>query len=272
MCGIAGFELSSDPFAQQIGMQLLDGLSHRGPDGGWFVTRGVYGLAQTRLAVIDLSDRVAYPMANESENVWLLFNGEVYDHVTLRGELEGRGHSFRTRCDAEVILHGYEEYGLDFLRRIDGMFALALWDERKSELLLTRDQLGIKPLVYTNTGRFAFASEAVALVSAGLTRGEPDREAIEDFAAFHYVPMPATGVAGLVEVEPGVAVIRDRDGGVRTERWREIPFTVPRRQLGVGTTREATEEVARALDESVRRQLIADVPVGCFSPRESTRR
>lgn len=264
MCGIAGFELSSNAFDQQIGMRLLDGLSHRGPDGGWFVTRGVYGLAQTRLAVIDLSDRVAYPMANESGNVWLLFNGEVYDHVTLRGELERRGHCFRTLCDAEVILHGYEEYGLDFFRRIDGMFALALWDERKSELLLTRDQLGIKPLAYTNTGRFAFASEAVALVSAGLTRGEPDAEAIEDFAAFHYVPMPATGVAGLVEVEPGVAVIRDREGGVRTERWREIPFTAPMRQLSVATRRETTEEVARALDESVRRQLNADVPVGVF--------
>jgi asparagine synthase (glutamine-hydrolysing) len=264
MCGIAGFELDSGSFDQEIGRRLLDGLAHRGPDGGWFVARGVYGLAQTRLAVIDLSDRVTYPMANESRDVWLLFNGEVYDHAKLRAELEGRGHCFRTRCDAEVIVHGYEECGLDFFSRIDGMFALALWDERRSELVLTRDQLGIKPLAYTSTGRFAFASEAVALVSAGLTRGEPDVEAIEDFATFHYVPMPATGVAGLTEVEPGVAVVRSRDGVIRTERWREIPFTATTKQPNAASRRETTEEVARALDESVRRQLIADVPVGVF--------
>jgi asparagine synthase (glutamine-hydrolysing) len=263
MCGIAGFECSG-PSDEEIGRRLLAGLADRGPDGGWFVTRGQYGLAQTRLAVVDLSDRVAYPMANESRDVWLLFNGEVYDHTRLRAELEGRGHRFRTRCDAEVMLHGYEECGLEFFSRIDGMFALALWDERRSELVLTRDQLGIKPLAHTSTGRFAFASDAVALVAAGLTRGEPDVEAIEDFATFHYVPMPATGVAGLIEVEPGVAVIRSRDGGMRRERWREIPFTATTKRPNVSSRRETTEEVARALDESVRRQLIADVPVGVF--------
>jgi asparagine synthase (glutamine-hydrolysing) len=263
MCGIAGFE-SSGPSDDETGQRLLDGLAHRGPDGGWFVTRGQYGLAQTRLAVVDLSDRVTYPMANESQDVWLLFNGEIYDHAKLRAELEGKGHRFRTQCDAEVMLHGYEECGLEFFSRIDGMFALALWDERKSELVLARDQLGIKPLAHTSMGRFAFASDAIALVAAGLSSGQPDVEAIDDFGAFHYVPMPATGVAGLIEVEPGVAVIRSRDGGIRRERWREIPFTAIARQPDVSSRRERTEEVARALDESVRRQLIADVPVGVF--------
>jgi asparagine synthase (glutamine-hydrolysing) len=264
MCGIAGFEWDSGPSNEEIGRRLLAGLAHRGPDGGWFMARGQYGLAQTRLAVIDLSDRVTYPMANESRNVWLLFNGEVYDHAKLRAELEGMGHRFRTRCDSEVMLHGYEEFGLDFFSRIDGMFALALWDERKGELVLARDPLGIKPLVHTSTGRFAFASDAVALVAAGLTRGEPDVEAIGDFAAFHYVPTPATGVAGLNEVEPGVALIRGRNGSVCRTRWREIPFTVTTKQRNTSSRRETTEEVARALDESVRRQLIADVPVGVF--------
>jgi asparagine synthase (glutamine-hydrolysing) len=263
MCGIAGFECSG-PSDEEIGRRLLAGLAQRGPDGGWFVTRGQYGLAQTRLAVVDLSDRVAYPMANESRDVWLLFNGEVYDHAKLRAELEGRGHRFQTKCDAEVMLHGYEESGLDFFSRIDGMFALALWDERRSELVLTRDQLGIKPLMHTSTGRFAFASDAVALVAADLTSGEPDVEAIEDFATFHYVPMPATGVVGLHEVEPGVAVIRSRDGGISRKRWCEIPFTASPKQPNVSSNRERTEEVAHALDESVRRQLIADVPVGVF--------
>jgi asparagine synthase (glutamine-hydrolysing) len=263
MCGIAGFECSG-PSDEEIGRRLLAGLAQRGPDGGWFVTRGQYGLAQTRLAVVDLSDRVAYPMANESQDLWLLFNGEVYDHDKLRAELEGRGHRFQTKCDAEVMLHGYEEHGLDFFSHIDGMFALALWDERRGELVLTRDPLGIKPLMHTSTGRFAFASDAVALVAADLTRGAPDVEAIEDFATFHYVPMPATGVVGLHEIEPGVAVIRSRDGGMRRETWRETPFTATTRRSNISSRREATEEVARALDESVRRQLIADVPVGVF--------
>jgi asparagine synthase (glutamine-hydrolysing) len=263
MCGIAGFE-SSGLSDDETGQRLLDGLAHRGPDGGWLVTRGQYGLAQTRLAVVDLSDRVAYPMTNESGDVWLLFNGEVYDHAKLRAELEGRGHRFRTQCDAEVMLHGYEECGLDFFSRIDGMFALALWDERRSELVLTRDQLGIKPLMHTSTGRFAFASDAIALVAAGLSPGQPDVEAIDDFGAFHYVPMPATGIAGLIEVEPGVALIRSRDGTMRRKRWREIPFTATTKQPDVSSRRETTEEVAHALDESVRRQLIADVPVGVF--------
>jgi asparagine synthase (glutamine-hydrolysing) len=264
MCGIAGFEWDSTGANEKIGRRLLAGLVTRGPDGGWFVPRGRYGLVQTRLAVIDLSDRVSYPMANESQDIWLLFNGEVYDHARLRSRLEAKGHRFRTLCDAEVMLHGYEEWGLDYFSQVDGMFALALWDERKSELVLARDPLGIKPLVHTCTGRFAFASDAVALVAAGLSPGLPDVEAIDDFGAFNYVPMPATGVEGLNEVEPGVAVIRDLNGHVRWRRWRELPFTANTKQPARASRREMVEEVAHALDESVRRQLIADVPLGIF--------
>ena len=257
MCGIAGFELGPEG-GEETGSRLLAGLAHRGPDRGWFTARGAYGLVQTRLAVVDLSERVVYPMANESRDMWLLFNGEVYDHPRLRAELERKGHSFRTQCDAEVILHGYEEWGLDVFSRIDGMFALALWNERASELLLTRDPLGVKPLVYTTTGRFAFASDAIALVSVGLSDGQPDADAITGFAAFHYVPMPATGIRGVEQVEPGVALIRGEDGGLRQSRWRARPFTAPAEQ------RSTVEGVEEALDESVRRQLLADVPVGVF--------
>jgi asparagine synthase (glutamine-hydrolysing) len=264
VCGIAGFELASGPDEEAIGKRLLAELAHRGPDGGWFITRGGYGLAQTRLAVIDLSHHVTYPMANETQNVWLLFNGEVYDHAKLRVELERSGHRFRTHCDAEVVLHGYEQWGLDCFSRIDGMFALAMWDERTGELILTRDPLGIKPLVHTSEGRFAFASDALALVAAGLSDGQLDRDAIDGFATFGYVPMPATGVSGLEHVEPGVALIRGQDGAIRRKRWQKRPFAAGARELGKASRGDVAEHLAHALDESVRRQLVADVPVGVF--------
>jgi asparagine synthase (glutamine-hydrolysing) len=264
VCGIAGFELSSGPLDEELGQRLLNGLAHRGPDGGWFETHVLYGLVQTRLAIIDLSSDVKYPMPNESRDLWLLFNGEIYDHATVRAQLERLGHRFRTRCDAEVVVHGYEEYGLDFFSRLDGMFALALWDERRNELVLTRDPLGIKPLVHTSGGRFAFASEVFALVDAGLAEGTPDEQAIAEFAAMHYVPMPGTGVVGLEEVQPGVAVIRSRDGMVHRRRWQPVPFTGVRKVTGGSSRQDVAEGVAAALDESVRRQLVADVPVGVF--------
>src|SRR4051812_25116730 len=120
MCGIAGFQLEGAPAGAATA--LRHGLSRRGPDGGWTFTRGDWCLVQTRLSVIDLSGRVAYPMPNEREDVWLLFNGEIYDHQLLRRDLEGRGHVFRTDCDAEVVLHAYEEWGIDGFAHLNGMF------------------------------------------------------------------------------------------------------------------------------------------------------
>jgi asparagine synthase (glutamine-hydrolysing) len=263
MCGIAGFELAAGP-NDHIGERLLEDLAHRGPDGGWFTSRGPYGFVQTRLAIVDLSPTVTYPMANEAGDVWLLFNGEVYAHRAMRTELESRGHQFRTRCDAEVMLHAYEEWGLDGFQRVDGMFALAVWDERTNELILTRDALGVKPLVYTTSGRFAFASDAMALVAAGLSDGGLDKRAIDGFAAFHYVPGPATGVSGISQVEPGLAVVRDSGGTITCKRWREHPFEGRSSGGHRVSAQEILERTSHALDESVRRQLVADVPVGVF--------
>src|SRR4051794_25539035 len=128
MCGVAGFELSGEVQDRLAASALLSSLARRGPDGGWSERREPYMLVQTRLAVIDLSERVRYPMSNETNDVWLLFNGEIYDHVAVRRELANRGHRFKTDCDAEVILHGYEEWGVGIFSRVDGMFAVAVWD------------------------------------------------------------------------------------------------------------------------------------------------
>jgi asparagine synthase (glutamine-hydrolysing) len=258
VCGIAGFDVNGLD-VPATSAALIRALTPRGPDGSWSAVRGSLALVETRLAVIDLSDDVVYPMQNESGDVHLVFNGEIYDHEVLRKELEARGHRFRTRCDAEVVLHGWEEWGVDVFPRLNGMFALAILDERSGDIVLARDRLGIKPLVRTTGSRFAFSSDAIALVEAGLSSGEIDLAALRSFVAFQYVVPPATGIADVIQVPPGTAVCRRRDGTEREVLWAETPFSRARSD-GAATVDEANE----ALLDAVRRQLIADVEVGVF--------
>jgi asparagine synthase (glutamine-hydrolysing) len=259
LCGIAGFEVDGYEDVAGPSAALASALSSRGPDASWAVVRGSTALVNTRLAVIDLSDEVVYPMANERSDVHLAFNGEIYDHTVLRRELEGKGHHFRTDCDAEVVLHGYEEWGVGVFPRLNGMFAAAIVDERNSEVVLARDRLGIKPLVRTTGSRFAFASDALALVAAGLSSGEIDFGGLQGFVAFHYVPPPATGIADVEQVKPGTAVHRRRDGTEDEIVWGETPFADDPTSASI-----TVEEAEEALLEAVRRQLVADVEVGVF--------
>ena len=258
MCGIAGFEASAaNAHAAAV---LAESLANRGPDGEWVLSRDSFTLVQTRLSVIDLSDRVQYPMPNESRDVWLLFNGEIYGHGRLRRELERRGHSFATGCDAEVVVHAYEEWDIDGFRRLNGMFAVALLDERGGRLVLARDRFGIKPLVRRLSGPFAFASDALSLVRAGLSAGRIDMGAIEEYAAFHYVPPPRTGIEDIGQIDPGTALVRSFDGSEETVRWAGSPLfnaapTGPPARL---------EELDAAFSTAVERQLVADVGVGVF--------
>lgn len=258
MCGIAGFEASAAN--GDAGSVLAECLANRGPDGEWVLSRDSFTLVQTRLSVIDLSDRVQYPMPNESGDVWLLFNGEIYGHGELRRELKRRGHSFATGCDAEVVVHAYEEWGIDGFRRLNGMFALALLDERGGRLVLARDRFGIKPLVRRLGGPFAFASDAISLVRAGLSEGRIDPGAIEEYAAFHYVPPPRTGIEDVGQIDPGTALVRGFDGSEQTVRWADRPLwsTPPEGPP------PRLEELDAALSAAVRRQLVADVEVGVF--------
>lgn len=258
MCGIAGYRrtrVAPDGAAAV----LLDELAVRGPDGGWSTTTDDWWLVQTRLAIVDLSERVRYPMPGCTDDLQLLFNGEVYNHVALRRELAALGHGFATGCDAEVVVHGYEEWGTHVFGRLDAMFALAITDRRSGELLLARDERGIKPLVRTTTGPAAFASSALALVAAGLADGAVDREAIEEYLAFHYVPEPRTGLLGLQSVLPGTLVRLGADGGEQVQRWSGPVFTAAPDRHPVGF--EEADEVLRG---SVERQLQADVEVGVF--------
>ncbi len=258
MCGIAGFEINGRDVETSSAV-LASSLASRGPDAAWCVVRGSLALVQTRLAVIDLSDAVVYPMENERGDVHLLYNGEIYDHPVLRRKLEDRGHHFQTRCDAEVIIHGYEEWGTGVFSRLNGMFAVAIIDERRGEVVLTRDRLGIKPLVRTTGSRFAFASDTLALVEAGLSEGQIDTKAMSEFATFHYVPPPGTGIQGIAVVPPGTAIRRREDGSEEQVQWAQRPFA--REEPGPPTT---VEQAETALLAAVRRQLVADVDVGVF--------
>jgi asparagine synthase (glutamine-hydrolysing) len=258
MCGIAGFEApATDAHAATV---LAECLANRGPDREWVLRRGCFTLLQTRLSVIDLSDRVEYPMPNESGDVWLLFNGEIYEHGRLRRDLEQRGHSFATECDAEVVVHAYEEWGIDGFRRLNGMFAVALLDERNGRLVLARDRFGIKPLVRRIGSPFAFASDALGLVQAGLSEGRIDTDAMEEYAAFHYVPPPRTGIEDIGQIDPGTAFVRSFDGSEQTVRWAGSPLD----ETAPGGPPAHLEELDAALSAAVRRQLVADVGVGIF--------
>ena len=200
----------------------------------------------------------ALPMPNESGDTWLLFNGEIYNHPNLRRDLESRGHSFRSRCDAEVIVHGYEEWGDDVFPRLNGMWAVALVDQRKSELVLARDARGVSRRVRTTGERFAFSIRGDGLGRRRLSAGHIDHDAVAEYTAFHYVPPPATGLDDVEQVPPGTLVRRFADGRIQSENGHHAcsqRTAVPR--VDRGGRSDASS--------AVERQLRADVAVGVLS-------
>src|SRR4051812_32255703 len=185
MCGICGFNWTDAPLVERMKAMLV----HRGPDDqGSYVADGV-SLGHRRLSIVDLSESGRQPLTNEDGSIWITFNGEIYNHTELRRELEARGHRFRSRTDTEAIVHGYEEWGDDVVRRLTGMFALAIWDARRRRLLLARDRLGIKPLYWAQVnGRFSFASEIKALLQdPGLPR-DVSRQGLFDVMGYEFTP------------------------------------------------------------------------------------
>src|SRR5437763_3273093 len=225
MCGVAGW-LGS--FTEPIdGDAVLRALGHRGPDEESSRVWPDAGLLHTRLRIIDLSPAGAQPMANEDESIWVVFNGEIYNHRDLRHDLEARGHVFRGRSDTEVLPHLYEEEGEELFRRLRGMFAVAILDRRAGRLLLGRDRFGIKPLFYAMGERsVAFASELNALRLLPDIDISPDRQAIAHYASVLYVPAPRTVFQGIHALEPGslLAAQPTRDGALATVHRRYHRF------------------------------------------------
>ncbi len=261
MCGIAGVFAYGEAPPPDLSLvrRMTDTLVHRGPDDEGYRVHAPVALGHRRLSIIDPAGG-HQPMTNESERVWLVCNGEIYNFRELRAELESHGHSFRSRSDNEVIVHGYEQWGDDCVTRFNGMFAFALWDEVKERLLLARDHFGVKPLYFADTGgEVVFGSEIKALLASRRMTAAVDADALELFLHYRFVPSPQTLLRGVQRVPPGHRVICDRRG-VRCERyWAPVPE--PR--SGVSET-DYVEGLRQRIATAVERQLVSDVPVGAL--------
>jgi asparagine synthase (glutamine-hydrolysing) len=258
MCGIAGI-VGPDERDRSTSMRSMrDQLIHRGPDSSGELVDGYAALGVRRLKVIDLvtGDQ---PLSNETRDVWTVFNGEIYNFRELRTELRARGHTFRTQSDTEVIPHLYEDHGAGFAERLQGMFAVAVWDQRSRTLVLARDRLGKKPLLYAEAGgTLAFASEHKALL-AGVAPGTVDAAAIRLYLDLGYVPAPLDAFRGFRKLPAG-HTLTWTDGRTELHRYWRLPEPGT---LRIGEA-EAIAELRRLLTAAVERRLVADVPIGAF--------
>ncbi len=241
--------------------RMLRTLHHRGPDGGGEYRSGPVGLGHRRLSIIDL-DTGAQPMSNEDGSVSLVFNGEIYNFQELRDQLVAKGHVFKSHSDTEVIVHLYEELGEGCVERLRGMFAFALWDERKQTLLLARDRVGIKPLYYVRTEKsFLFASEIKALLADSSVSREINLPAIDRFITYYYLPGTETLFRHIRKLQPG-HLMTVHKGEVRIRQYWDLSFA---RRLPTPSFEDAVEQLRDVLRRSVRDHLISDVPVGVLA-------
>ena len=255
MCGITGYAGLDDP---SLLRRMCGVLVHRGPDEDGFYAGDGVGLAMRRLAVIDLATG-SQPIANEKRDVWVVLNGEIYNFEELRKTLEASGHTFATNSDTETIVHLYEEHGPDFVDFLQGMFAIALWDERRERLLLIRDRIGEKPLYYAfNDGKLFFGSEIKAILQAGVRRAV-DAQSVCDFLAAGYVAGERTFFKGIAKIPPGNIGIYEKNDFTVRPYWK---FEI--RHEGEQPYRDAAETLSRMLEDTVRRCLKSDVEVGAF--------
>ncbi len=263
MCGIVG-SVSQSPIADHdLLIRMRDAMRHRGPDdaGVWWSPDGCVGLAQRRLAIIDLSPGGHQPMLDASGELCISFNGEIYNFQDLRRELEARGHRFRTASDTEVILEAYREWGDDFIQRLNGMFAFALYDLKRRRVLMARDRAGEKPLFYCHTeGRLIFASELKALMADPTFLRVLEGEALAYYLAYGYVPGDKCILKGVHKLPPAHALAFDLNTNrLRIWRYWQLPDP-PNGQTA--SAPELLEELEALLLDSVRMRMIADVPVG----------
>jgi len=260
MCGIAGIVRAPGEAPSRESLEAMGrALAHRGPDDATVAIYGRTGFSFRRLSIIDVAGG-AQPLDGEDGRRHVILNGEIYNHVELRAELEALGHRFRTHSDVETVVHGYEQWGDAIVARLRGMFALALWDETRERLLLARDRLGKKPLVYHEAGgRLAFASEIQALLRVPDIPREADLEAIHDYLTYQYVPHPRTGFLGVRKLPPGHLLVYE-DGRARIERYWTLSFQ-PTLDI---SEEDAAAEVRRLLKDAVRVRLMSEVPLGAF--------
>ena len=284
MCGICGkINLKGEPIDRGLIGQMCSVLSHRGPDDEGIYLDGYIGLGHRRLSIIDLAGG-HQPLSNEDGMIWIVYNGEIYNFPELKAQLLSRGHQFTTLSDTEVIVHAYEEYGFSCVSKFNGMFAFAIWDERKKTLFLARDRLGIKPLYYyLDSEKFLFASEIKSILVDSSVPRKIDYKGLNNFFTFCHAVAPDTIYSGIKKLLPGHFLIY-QDGKARIEEYWDVlstdygnglngltddspkhkPNPLNPFKKSADSEEEYAEEVYRLLQTSVRRQLISDVPLGVF--------
>ena len=261
MCGICGIVDLEDspPMSVDELMKMCKTIEHRGPDGTRTMIRNSIALGHTRLSVIDTVTGWQ-PIANEDNSIFVILNGEIYNFQKLRKELMDRGHQFQTTSDTEVVVHLYEEEGNAFVKRLSGMFALAIWDERKKRLILARDRIGKKPLFYSANGsRLLFGSEVKTLIQTGLLAPNINPTALASYLTYGYVAEPLSIFDGISKLPPAHILIYD-EWGLQTQRYWQLNKTIDNSI----TPAEAVSETRRLTDASVASRLTSDVPLGYF--------
>jgi asparagine synthase (glutamine-hydrolysing) len=273
MCGICGvWEYGAASGRVGVGLveRMRDRMEHRGPDdsGARVFDDGRLGLGFRRLSIVDLSRAGNQPMNGcEEPGVWLVFNGEIYNHAGLRAGLEQRGHVYHSRTDSETIIHLYEERGLDFINYIEGDFAIALWDSRRERLVLARDRVGVKPLYFMHaSGRLIFASEIKSILAHTQVTAEVDEDALYHYLSFLTTPAPRTLFGGINKIPAGHMLVVERDGSVETIRyWDALPPDARTNgDARVVSEEEHRAEILRLLRDSISKRMMADVPFGVF--------
>jgi asparagine synthase (glutamine-hydrolysing) len=260
MCGICGaISFEPDiPFDQSVLKRMNDSIHHRGPDDEGYYRDRQASLAMRRLSIIDLYTG-KQPISNETKDIWVVYNGEIYNFKDVRATLKQRGHIFKTQTDTEVIVHAYEEYGDECVKHFNGMFAIALWDARKRRLLLARDRVGIKPLYYwSDQTKLVFASELKALILHPDVPRQTNLAALDLFLTLEYIPAPHTIYEGVFKLLPGHTLSVEQ-GEVRITQYWDVPYQpIPQDEA------ECAETLSSLINDAVRIRLVSDVPLGAF--------
>ena len=262
MCGIVGvIHLTEQPVDARVIERMAVVLTHRGPDDAGTFVDGHVGFGHRRLKIIDVSSAGHQPMSNKDETIWITFNGEIYNFLELRAELERTGRAFVSRSDTEVVIQAYEEWGEQCVERFNGMFAFGLWDSRRKRFILVRDRIGVKPLFYyLDEEKLLFASEIKAILQYPQVDTELDHSAIYDYISLNYVPSPKTPFTHIRSLLPG-HLLTVQDGRIKVEEYWDLHFDHTEQTR---TEAEYVEEMVDLIRDSVRHRLISDVPLGAF--------
>jgi asparagine synthase (glutamine-hydrolysing) len=265
MCGIAGI-VSADGLAAEDRDRVIamrDIISHRGPDDAGLFVDDRAALAHRRLSIVDLATG-HQPLANERDDVWVVFNGEIYNHARVRPELESAGHRYKTRCDTETIVHAYEQWGDACVDRFRGMFAFAIWDTARRRLLLARDRLGIKPLYWARAGsRVLFGSEIKSILASGFVRAEANDAALPELLGTRYLSGTETLFKGIHRLLPGHTLAFENGNVVIRQYW-DVPTGQRNADVDRMSDADAVERFHALLEDAVRSRLMSDVPLGMF--------